>query len=140
MPYVESSSLNAYQVTVPCSAAAIARPLSRKAARSRPFSGFASKRASTPTVTAMSTPLSLGERVLFQVGDDERVGARVLSCWLGSFARSHGDPAAIGVHHGSVDEARLRRREEGDDRCDLLGVRGVSRRKCRRHLVECPSH
>src|SRR5581483_7654123 len=55
IPYVFSSSLNAYQVTVPPSCAAMSRPLRRKAARSSPFPALASSRARNPSVTGMTT-------------------------------------------------------------------------------------
>src|SRR5207245_8194834 len=44
-------TLNAYQVTVPASTAASARPPSRKAANSSPLPGLASRRASNPNLT-----------------------------------------------------------------------------------------
>jgi hypothetical protein len=51
MPNSDSLILKAYQVTVPDSAAARVRPLSRKAPSSAPLPSLASKRASTASRT-----------------------------------------------------------------------------------------
>ena len=56
IPYWVSLILNAYQVTVPGSAAARSRPPSRNFPKSSPLPGLASSNASTPNVGLMSTP------------------------------------------------------------------------------------
>src|SRR5258708_3253338 len=63
MPYVVSSTLNAYQVTVPSSAAASERALCSNSARSSLLSGFASSRARTPNLTAIRSPF-VGSSIL----------------------------------------------------------------------------
>ena len=74
MPYSVSLILKAYQVTVPVSATASARPASRNAPSSSPLPGLASNRASSPSFTVMVVAFHLGTVVCLD--DRHRIASR----------------------------------------------------------------